>query len=284
MSRVVRGFLNLSAKLRWWSRLFAALHPPLAIRSAIAMIVARELQFSRLMSPASAIPVQLTASTRTAFWLRTQDLATLQEVLRDEVYHGVSRYLPSGASVIDLGSNIGLSAVYFLGNLRAASLLAVEPHPESFALLDRNLRPWVASGRCRIIQAAVWSYDCFLELPSHSVPYAASFRIDPKFITDAPQPGFIPGLSMSTLISMTGSEHVDLVKMDIEGSEGTIFTADLAWLRRVGCLAVELHNDLRTRLSFDELLRRHGFDIVDDEGHTVIAVSSSRQRTPRRIS
>jgi hypothetical protein len=77
---------------------------------------------------------------------------------------------------------------------------------------------------------------------------------------------------MATLIGMTGAAEVQLVKMDIEGSEAVLLTSGASWLGSVQCLAVEFHDDLRAHLSFDELIAKHGFDVVDDGGHTVIAL------------
>ncbi len=77
---------------------------------------------------------------------------------------------------------------------------------------------------------------------------------------------------MATLIRMTGAQTVQLVKMDIERSEAVLLTSDLSWLRAVECLAVEFHDNVRASLSFDELMASHGFDIVDDREHTVIAL------------
>jgi FkbM family methyltransferase len=259
-------------KLRWWQAQFAALHPPLDIPSTIAVVLARELEFRRLITASASIPVRIERPVSARIRLRPKgsDLTTLEEVMKDEVYGSLSELLTSPQWIIDLGAHIGLSSLYFLGLYPAAKVLAVEPHPDNFALLENNLRPWIASAQCTVVRAAAWSRDCSLHpTASLNAPYQASFSVRPSAREDQ---GSIRGLSMATLIGMTGAGKVQLVKMDVEGSEAALLTSDVSWLRAVQCLAVEFHDDLRASISFDEVMARHGFDVVDDGGHTVIAL------------
>ncbi len=46
--------------------------------------------------------------------------------------------LPPGATVIDIGANIGMFSLFAAAEMRAARVYAFEPFPESFALLMRN--------------------------------------------------------------------------------------------------------------------------------------------------
>ena len=239
----------------------------------MAVVLAQELQFRKLIAPTASIPVRINRPMPARIRLRPagSDLTTLEEVLKREVYGGLSELLPSPQWIVDLGAHIGLSSLYFLGIFPAANVLAVEPHPRNFALLQSNLRPWIDSARCRVVCAAAWSGDCSLR-PAASLngPYEASFSVQ---AASTEEPGSIRGLSMATLIGMTGAGKVQLVKMDVEGSEAVLLASDVSWLRAVQCLAVEFHGDLRARLSFDELIARHGFDVVDDRGHTVVALA-----------
>jgi hypothetical protein len=122
----------------------------------------------------------------------------------------------------------------------------------------------------------VWSEDGFVA-PAVSVDawYQASFRIQPR---DESGAGSIRALSMETLIRMSDSHEIHLVKIDIEGSEAELFGSNLAWLQAVRCLAIEFHGDSRERISFDELMAGNGFDVVSDTGHTVIALMAKPAR------
>jgi hypothetical protein len=50
---------------------------------------------------------------------------------------------------------------------------------------------------------------------------------------------------MPELVARAGGETVGLVKIDIEGAELDVFSADTTWLHRVDALAVELHDRYR---------------------------------------
>ncbi len=60
------------------------------------------------------------------------------------------------------------------------------------------------------------------------------------------------------------------------GAEVQLFEGDMAWLDRVGCLAIEFHHTTRANTDFDALIARHGFYIVSDDSHTVVALNKTR--------
>jgi FkbM family methyltransferase len=259
-------------RFRRWHRLYDALHPTVTIPSTVRLIIARELADRGRITPATTVGARLQRPSSRRIKVRPggSDLFTLEEVLQREVYAAVPELLPSCERIIDLGAHIGLSSLYFLSRYPRAKLLAIEPHAGSFNLLRQNLQPWIDSGQCIPLHAAVWSEDGFVA-PAVSVDawYQASFRIQPRGESEA---GSIRGLSMGTLIRMSGANEIHLVKIDIEGSEAELFGSNIEWLQEVRCLAIEFHGDSRQRISFDELMRRHGFDVVSDTGHTVIAL------------
>jgi FkbM family methyltransferase len=278
---------NVRRKLAHWNVLYRAYRPALAIPSALKLILARELADHGRIGPKTSIRVTLTHPIRCGIRLRPggSDVFTLQEVLCDEVYAGVAEVLPTCGQMIDLGANIGLSSLYLVSRYPAAKLLAVEPHSGSFDLLLRNLKPWIESGQCRPLHAAAWSEDRAVA-PAVSVDawYQASFRVVARDVSDCDS---IRGLSMEALRRLSGADQIDLVKIDVEGAEAELFRSEnLGWLQHVGCLAVEFHEDSRERASFDEVIALHGFNVVRETSHTVIAVNRAlsfmlRDKDPR---
>jgi hypothetical protein len=56
----------------------------------------------------------------------------------------------------------------------------------------------------------------------------------------------VRAMSMATLMAHCGLDHIDLLKLDIEGAEKDVFeAADLQWMDRVRTIAVELHDRMR---------------------------------------
>lgn len=74
---------------------------------------------------------------------------------------------------------------------------------------------------------------------------------------DAPQRDRV---TFPQLLERHGIERVDLLKIDIEGSEFSLF-ADPTWLDRVGAVCMEIHQDHGDAADVLEALLRHGFEV-----------------------
>jgi FkbM family methyltransferase len=264
-------------KLRFWRRSYENLSPFLSASTVLRILTARELSYHGLFDRGRALAVRLRRPVlRIALRPAGSDLATFDEVIREEVYRKACEAAGAAQQVIDLGANIGLASIYFLTWWDEARVLSVEPHAGNAEILVENLRPWIESGRCNVVEAAVWNADGPLE------PVVDASALNDAFRVQAPSPGTagsITGLSMRALIEMTGSPNVDLLKVDIEGAESELLSGDLSWLRSVRCLAIEFHRDLRAETGFDQLVQEYGFQIVAEDDHTVVA-RSGRSGSP----
>ena len=68
-------------------------------------------------------------------------------------------------------------------------------------------------------------------------------------------------LTIEALMDKYNIEKVDLVKLDIEGSEFPLFTSP-SWLRKIRALSMEIHLDYGNPNIVLESLRKYNFDIV----------------------
>lgn len=155
--------------------------------------------------------------------------------------------------ILDGGANIGLSALYLHRRFPRARIVAVEFEASNYALLDRNVADYPA---IIPVHAGLWPHDGQVAVAN---AHAAKWAYFPrgKSTTDAgaepghtnPATSFAPdtvrAISMSTLMAEQGIAHVDLLKLDIEGSEFDLFDGEPPWLSRVSTLAIELHERLR---------------------------------------
>lgn len=143
------------------------------------------------------------------------------------------------ATLLDGGGNIGLAAVYFANRYPGLRILTVEPEPDNFALLQRNVAPYAT---IQAVQAGIWSRTTPLLIrPSELGNWAFT-------VEEAAQPGpdTVPALSIPDLIRQAGWTRADVVKLDIEGSEKEVFEADTdGWLPQARALIVELHDWMR---------------------------------------
>ena len=80
---------------------------------------------------------------------------------------------------------------------------------------------------------------------------------------------------MTTVFDLAGFETVDLLKIDVEGAERSLFADAELWLQRVRAIAIEFHDDTRAASRFDDVMGGEDFELRDDVGHTVLAVRRS---------
>ena len=206
----------------------------------------------------------------------SSDQATMYDVVFREVYGEVGSVVPDCRYIIDLGANIGLATAYFATLYPEAFVFAVEPHPDTFRLLQQNTDGLVRAGRCMLAQLAAWSEPRELAL------FTPEFNFDASHIAEKEVTGgdlgqtLVQGVPMSEIIERSGFPRVDLLKADIEGAEREIFSGDTTWLEQVGAIAIEFHGDAREAIGFDRIMAEHNFRIVSGGNlHTTIAVKQS---------
>jgi FkbM family methyltransferase len=180
-------------------------------------------------------------------------------------FHAAGRYLvesPHPAVVIDVGAHHGIYAV-ILGKLladRGGTLLALEPNPEAYAVLKRNIQLNRLEGTVRCEPIAAWSEEGSLPL---SIGNAESH------LSLTARAG--PMVEVSTLrsvIQRNGLQRVDLLLIDVEGAELAVL-AGFPWeCTPVGCVFCELHPYAWQGFgygdrAFQAFLDEHGYRCVD---------------------
>ena len=181
------------------------------------------------------------------------------EVLWDTfggAYHRPPRPLPRRANILDLGANVGYTAVDFAVRYPGARIVAVELDRENAALAERNLSPF--GERCVVLRAAVWSSD-------GEVAYGGEEAWGLRVVPGAGGGRSAPALRISTLLRRFALERVDYVKMDIEGSEAEVLS-DPKWMNRVAMIKIEVHPPATVESSA-EALRSAGFRVRRDRRH-----------------
>jgi FkbM family methyltransferase len=195
------------------------------------------------------------------------DLTILQEVLFKQVYGAVSKRLAkSPETIIDLGANIGMATLYLANQFSNSRILAVEPEPANFGMLNKNVQSLIRAGRCKTLRAAVWNEDGDADLGSAGEGVFWSFYAK----AGGNSASAVPARSMNSLVRESGFETVDLVKVDIEGGETQMFRGNLDWLDRVRAIAIEFHGESRRDSNFDRILS--SFEISDLNPHTTLAI------------
>jgi len=164
--------------------------------------------------------------------------------VRAEYQH---RFLPAEArTIIDAGANVGISVLWFHLRFPQALIVALEPDPANFRCLQANCGHL---DRVLLLNAALWGEDTELALQTtlDGKPMEAwSTRTIPA--TGQPTPGsaMTRAHTVRSVMAQAGIDHLDLLKIDIEGAEKDVFEAqDLAWLDRTSVITAEFHDRFR---------------------------------------
>ena len=162
------------------------------------------------------------------------DYATFEEVLLREEYGIELDFVPS--RIIDAGANIGLTALYFANRFPQSRIVSLEPDADNFEWLVRNTKPY---NQVIPMKCGLWSHDAYLQVIDEGQGNNA-FTVKE---TSADTTGAISAISVPSIMKSQHWEFIDLLKIDIEGSEKTVFDNNYeSWLPKVKVLVIELHD------------------------------------------
>ena len=171
---------------------------------------------------------------RTPIALRagTTDIDVFREVFFYEQYLAAVPYQP--ALIIDAGAHIGLASLFFANKYPRAKIFAVEPAPSNIEMLELNTGDYP---NITLVRAALWSEHHLLRI-SNPDSTNWGFRVEPaESEIDA-----LSSVTVEDILKLVGTDTIDILKMDIEGSEREVFAASQAWIGKVRTLIVELHD------------------------------------------
>jgi FkbM family methyltransferase len=150
---------------------------------------------------------------------------------------------------------VGYASAYFASRFPGARIVALEVDAGNFALLRRNVAPYP-----NVIarHAGLWT---------RSVPLAIENAEDSEWafrVVEAPRgaAATVDGISVPDLLAEASEGRVDLLKIDIEGSERELFSAGIdAWIDRVDMILVEIHENVRpgARQAVEAAMQDRGF-------------------------
>ncbi len=170
----------------------------------------------------------------------SSDMEVFEQIFICQEYSCL-RDLNEPSIVLDLGANVGFSAAYFLSIFPNARILAVEPDEGNLAICKANLSPY--GDRVVLLHGAVWSRPATLGVVKGTFGDGREWATQVVELVNEERPSIgVQAWDVGSLIDMSGGGSVDLLKVDIERAELSVFGESAgSWLHRVRNICIELH-------------------------------------------
>lgn len=182
------------------------------------------------------------------------DLAVFAGVLSDQEYGHEAIAL--ARRVLDLGAHIGIAAVWLHLMNPTIELACVEPDPRNLDLLSQNL---TQNGiNARIISCAVSDVSGQMSFGIGANPSCSTLRSTHHHSHE--DSISVEVKTLQQILDRLGWDHVDLIKMDIEGAEGAVLDSCRDWASRVTTLVMEIHPNVDIQQAASRLADC-GFDL-----------------------
>ena len=179
-----------------------------------------------------------------------------------------------GDIVVDLGANVGVFSVKvakIVGD--EGRVIAIEPEPDNFALLLKNIRANELENVIPI-QKGVWSKKDKLKLHLSKYPECHSF-----YGTNNPNRLMVVEVdTLDNILRELGIKGVDFIKMDIEGSEIEALKGMGETLRKEVKLAIAAYHSISGKPTYKTIipqLNKSGFEVH----HTKEGIIYARKTT-----
>lgn len=213
-------------------------------------------------SPDFALPIGLPSGRRIMVG-DLSELRVLGEIFLDRVYD-VAALPPAAGTILDLGANIGAASEFFATRYPSCAILAYEADPRIAARARRNLRGLPVDVHVAAISDST-------EPVQLRRPVGMSWAT--SAYEDHGEPFWVPGQTLDNII---GDRHIDILKLDIEGSEYPALKA-CTCLNQVDLILGEFHP--LPHVSADDFFRLlNDFDLLAGGGRAR-ATFVARRRT-----
>jgi FkbM family methyltransferase len=207
---------------------------------------------------AQPVTIRLRASGLKYRVRTAMDVWVIKETCLDRDYERGAA-LQDGWTIIDIGAGLGDFTAYAAWRSPHGAVLAFEPFPESFALLEQNLHLNNAGNvDARPYAVADTPGQLLLNIGSeHAVQHTTTER--------GAHAIEVPAITLDSIFEDQVVTNCDLLKMDVEGAEyGILCNASADTLRKIRRIALEYHDHTPagTHDRLRDFLSAHGFEVT----------------------
>jgi FkbM family methyltransferase len=197
----------------------------------------------------------------------TADVSVYRSIIDNHEYNFITKSEPK--YIIDAGANIGIATIYFANKYKNAQIIAIEPEDQNYELLKQNTEVYK---NIIIIKAALW--NTMGKIPLFDTDHdnwgfmVALNKSDLKTVTKNVKQ-FTDTITVNEIINKYNIDSIDVLKIDIEGSEKEVFETCESWIYKTKSIIIELHerkkngcnNAFYKNIKFFDQVGKHGEDI-----------------------
>jgi FkbM family methyltransferase len=164
----------------------------------------------------------------------TSDFSVFREVFMEHEYD--LEWKKEEMVIVDLGANIGMSTLYFSKYYPNSTIYAIEADNENYSVLLENIK-----GKKGIIALhnAIWKDNSPVFIEKTSSHWARSVT------SNQTEGSAVLGITLGSLFTDYKITKIDILKIDIEGSEIQLFQylkANNDLLKKINTIVVETHD------------------------------------------
>ncbi len=175
-------------------------------------------------------------------------------------------------NIIDAGSNIGLTSVYLSNYFSDSKFITIEPETSNFESMSFNID---VNGIENVVKVkgGLWSKNANLKIVN-------DFRDQKDWsvrVEETTEDGDLKAFSIQHLMKTSSIDTIDILKIDIEGSEKEVFmgiNADVSFLPKTKCIAIEIHDEFDCREAINAILKEYNFECFES-GELTIGINQS---------
>ncbi|GAB6391459.1 MAG: FkbM family methyltransferase [Treponematales bacterium] len=175
----------------------------------------------------------------------TTDKYVYEHIFLEKEYAIKTKRSPK--TIVDAGANIGLASVYFANQFPESQIIAIEPECGNYELLKKNVENYK---NIIPLNNALWNTSEEIDLLDTGLG-EEGFMVttkDEHHITKTPKHNLknkIKGITIDEIMKNYNFDSIDILKIDIEGSEREVFECSDGWINKVNAIIIELHERMK---------------------------------------
>lgn len=209
----------------------------------------------------------------------SSDYLVFQQVILGKEYQPLidiakKTFKDKALTLVDAGANVGFATLALAAELNLNKVICIEPDSSNFKNLETNLKSNQLN-QAKLLKTGLWNKETRLKV-STNFRDGREWSLSLEETSADDKQGF-DCVSLESLFKNYQLERIDILKIDIEGGEKTVFEGlqnQPELLYKIGIIAVEIHDEIADRALINTQLKAAGFSL-ETIGETTLAINQN---------